>query len=230
MAITDLTGTTWVFGTSIPNQYSTAFSYAINYDYELLWSDFLAGSKTSLGLTAINYNYRFPEPSPNGTTSSGTTGAWELYYGYRTAPKIKSSFDGFQSFKITITGGDDVTNATLIAWLEANATQQVTSINVSMTSVNGVELATAGKYCDKNIVVTPDETSKANLVAENIKKDVSILGVVGTLESGGAIEDISTADEMTALLVEANVGKVYRFTGTTDETYTNGDLYEVVSE
>ena len=44
------------------------------------------------------------------------------------------------------------------------------------------------------------------------------------------IEDISTSDEMTALLVEANVGKVYRFTGTTDETYTNGDLYEVVSE
>lgn len=45
-----------------------------------------------------------------------------------------------------------------------------------------------------------------------------------------SITDVATAAGMTALLVEANVGKVYRFTGTTDETYTNGDLYEVVSE
>lgn len=40
-------------------------------------------------------------------------------------------------------------------------------------------------------------------------------------------EDVSTADEMTAKLVAANVGKVYRFVGTTDSTYINGDLYEV---
>ena len=45
-----------------------------------------------------------------------------------------------------------------------------------------------------------------------------------------SITDVATAAGMNAVLVEANVGKVYRFTGTTDETYTNGDLYEVVSE
>lgn len=43
-------------------------------------------------------------------------------------------------------------------------------------------------------------------------------------------EDVSTAAAMTSKLVAANVGKVYRFTGTTDGTYTNGDIYEVVSE
>lgn len=42
--------------------------------------------------------------------------------------------------------------------------------------------------------------------------------------------DVATAEEMTALLVSENVGKVYRYTGTTESTYTNGDLYEVVSE
>lgn len=42
------------------------------------------------------------------------------------------------------------------------------------------------------------------------------------------IEDVFTAAEMTALLTEANIGKIYRFTGTTDSTYTNGDLYEVI--
>lgn len=41
--------------------------------------------------------------------------------------------------------------------------------------------------------------------------------------------EVSTAAAMTALLVAANVGKVYKFTGTTDDTYTNGDLYEVVN-
>ena len=41
--------------------------------------------------------------------------------------------------------------------------------------------------------------------------------------------EVSTAAAMTALLVAANVGKVYKFTGTTDATYTNGDLYEVVN-
>lgn len=41
--------------------------------------------------------------------------------------------------------------------------------------------------------------------------------------------EVSTAAAMTALLVAANVGKVYKFTGTTDSTYTNGDLYEVVN-
>ena len=41
--------------------------------------------------------------------------------------------------------------------------------------------------------------------------------------------EISTASEMTALFVAANVGKVYKFIGTTDDTYINGDLYEVVT-
>lgn len=45
-----------------------------------------------------------------------------------------------------------------------------------------------------------------------------------------SVIDVATAAEMDAKLAAANVGKVYRFTGTTDSVYTNGDLYEVVSE
>lgn len=41
------------------------------------------------------------------------------------------------------------------------------------------------------------------------------------------VEEIATAAAMDALLVEANVGKYYKFTGTTDSNYTNGDLYLV---
>lgn len=42
-----------------------------------------------------------------------------------------------------------------------------------------------------------------------------------------AIPEVATAAAMDALLVEANVGKYYKFTGTTDSNYTNGDLYLV---
>ena len=44
--------------------------------------------------------------------------------------------------------------------------------------------------------------------------------------SGYPIE-VATAAEMANLLVQKNVGKVYKFTGTTDDTYTNGDFYVV---
>lgn len=50
-------------------------------------------------------------------------------------------------------------------------------------------------------------------------------GVDMELVSG--VSEISTADEMNALLVEANIGKTYKFVGTTDDTYTNGDIYVV---
>ena len=39
--------------------------------------------------------------------------------------------------------------------------------------------------------------------------------------------EINTAAGMGAVLTAANVGKAYKFTGTTDSTYTNGDIYIV---
>ena len=44
---------------------------------------------------------------------------------------------------------------------------------------------------------------------------------------GGAIIEISTAEEMDALLVAENVGKIYKYIGETNEKYTNGVLYMV---
>ena len=44
-----------------------------------------------------------------------------------------------------------------------------------------------------------------------------------------SVEEVATAAAMNALLVEANVGKYYKFTGPTDSNYTNGNLYLVES-
>lgn len=59
----------------------------------------------------------------------------------------------------------------------------------------------------------------AKIVADNFPTEIAAI-------EAGVIE-VATAAEMNALLVEANIGKAYKFVGTTDDTYTNGDIYVV---
>ena len=64
------------------------------------------------------------------------------------------------------------------------------------------------------------------LISDNIKKDINIGGVTGTL-SGAGMQDIDTEAAMDALLVAANIGNAYRFTGDTTSKYIKGDIYVV---
>ena len=65
-------------------------------------------------------------------------------------------------------------------------------------------------------------------ITENGTYDVSgKANAVVNVPTSGGVEEVATAEAMDALLVEANVGKYYKFTGTTDSKYTNGDLYLV---
>ena len=86
---------------------------------------------------------------------------------------------------------------------------------------------TADQTISSGIYLTGVQTIKgdSNLVASNIKSGTSIFGVTGAYVDSTPIE-ISTDAEMEAVLTSDNVGKVYKFTGTTG-TYTNGDLYIV---
>ena len=77
--------------------------------------------------------------------------------------------------------------------------------------------------------VAISSTEQAKLLPANIKTNTTILGVTGTYTGDGTPVNIATAAEMDALLISSNVGKIYRFTGTTDTTYTNGGLYEVIA-
>lgn len=45
-----------------------------------------------------------------------------------------------------------------------------------------------------------------------------------------SIAQVETSEEMNALLVSENIGKIYQYTGVTNDTYTNGELYQVVEE
>ena len=102
---------------------------------------------------------------------------------------------------------------------------------------NGEVTPTSGKYLSKvtvNVPSTPTQ-EKSVTITENGTTEVTPDSgkalskvTVTTNVPTSVIEEVSTAAEMNALLVAENVGKAYKFVGTTDSTYTNGDIYEVV--
>lgn len=112
-------------------------------------------------------------------------------------------------------------------------------------TTNGTTTVTpdSGKALSKVTITTnvptpaPSLEEKAVTITENGTTEITpsagkdgISKVTATVNVPQAVPiEVSTAAAMTALLVAANVGKVYKFTGTTDATYTNGDLYEVVN-
>jgi len=76
------------------------------------------------------------------------------------------------------------------------------------------------------------QVEETNLIADNIKEGISILGVVGTHKGGtdGVPVQVSTSEEMESLLTAENEGKVFIYTGVSNETFTNGEIYQIIEE
>ena len=161
MPMTDLTGTTWTFGDALVSNYTTSFSYAINANCVLNWNsgDSLSAAITKLELSAKNENYRFPSNGLTGTTAFGNGGSYSgYYYGYKSVPKLTADY---KSFIMTITGGADATNPTLIEWLLINGRMVTspTSINYKNTVIASIEsgqratLICNGKIMASDVVI-----------------------------------------------------------------------------
>jgi hypothetical protein len=100
---------------------------------------------------------------------------------------------------------------------------KTTTAGTSATTVN----ATSGKFMTAVTVnPTPSETKTATANSTVTPSSGKLLSSV-TVNVPPYAQDVATTAAMNALLVAANVGKIYRFTGTTDANYTNGDLYIV---
>lgn len=89
------------------------------------------------------------------------------------------------------------------------------AISDTLTAIKQNLQAAYNKLQDKGATI-PTNKNMENLAS-----------TIETVSSG--VEEVATASAMNAKLVEENVGKYYKFTGTTDSNYTNGDLYLVES-
>lgn len=163
---------------------------------------------TKVTVSAVATNNLTVNQNGTFTPNSGT------YYGTVT---VNVPTDGYN--QVVNVGADvDVSN------LPYDDAYTIASSNPTVASAEndgGVWLVSALSQGQTTITVketTPD--------GDVIKGQLTVL-VLST--AGGKPIEITTAAEMNNLLIAANVGKVYKFTGTTDSNYTNGELYEVVS-
>jgi len=128
MAISDLTGTTWVF-----NAISTDSFTAVGNQWDI---NFISNSTNYSILEQV-----FDDDSELGKIYYNTTNVFNVAYGDE---------DGLwedEAYKtIEITGGTDVTNSTLISWLETNATQQSSQISVDLSTLSGWSDVTSGSH------------------------------------------------------------------------------------
>lgn len=75
---------------------------------------------------------------------------------------------------------------------ELKFAEEGTEIVVNSTTLE-TTLHTAGKYCNKNILV---KSSDSNLIAENIKKDVSVFGVTGSYAGADVSDTTATQGDV----------------------------------
>ena len=115
MAVSDLTNTKWLLNTTFTTAVN-GWSFSDEYGY----SD-------SLHINFTSNNEVFDILHMYDDDGSGGAQIEYILYEPYTSRKYWGIRSGAnQTYQtITITGGQDVTNASLIAWLEANATQQV---------------------------------------------------------------------------------------------------------
>lgn len=142
MAISDLTGTTWVLNSTTANPSSTIFATL----------NFSSNSQSFVALTV------YDDMDAEQTIAYRGQGADFPILVYEWG----WSSEAYRT--ISITGGTDVTNATFIAWLEANAEQQQPTVPdvaisyagaviASLTDSGTKTLKTQGKYCEDDITI-----------------------------------------------------------------------------
>ena len=82
----------------------------------------------------------------------------------------------------------------------------------------------SGEYVGNIVNVTENQTIDVEDMLDQNMFPLRINVNVQSISSGVPVE-VATASEMDALLVTDNIGKIYKYTGVSNDTYTNGNLY-----
>ena len=139
MAVTDLTGTKWVFNDSYPYGSIQSIARSVNFNSNNNSFVELGVEKNNADeATYIQYYTDNDVILVYDSTGYAISNHW-LDQAYRT---------------IEITGGTDATNADLIAWLEANATQIIEPTGNEYTLTQNLTNLTSGNI---TLTITADE-------------------------------------------------------------------------
>ena len=153
---------------------------------------------------------------------TGTTGTYtqNMLYKVKTVSANEWAFDELLTpVGSTTKTANGTYNVKEYAEVVVNVSIGITPTgNINITDTNTTDVT---NYATAKVV-------DSNLVASNIKKDTTILGVTGTYE--GSVNNPYTAanaTEMAQYLASKYYDSVVKYTGTTG-TYTNGRLYKVI--
>ena len=147
-------------------------------------------AKEVLGATSnftISLNFTSNGRSFSRMNTSGITRAPETTFNYDSTSVYFTDTktwlnNNYRVIEIETT--QTVTDESFYNWFTANyLPKEEDLIEKEITTVEGIKLLTSGKYCEKDIKVTP--ANPENIVAGNIRSGVQILGVTGNYAGEG---------------------------------------------
>ena len=218
-AVTDLTGTTWVFNDTV------------NLITQKVWIDFIDLNKK-----------QFNGISPSGVTMYygflDDKGEQDGLMAYDTSGWLNPAYKA-----ITITGGIDATNSALISWLESSATQQTVSpkVSVDLTTLPGWSPLSGGTHNIAVVAKADGYRDSEPSAAVSVEKAATmpVKGDIITLDSkqyrvlkteGTVAEVLCMYDANSSIKFDsASSGYNNTYAGKSIDTYCNNTFYSGLS-